>query len=104
MKDRTAIGAPPDITDVGSAEFVGAQPGEQAGQHQRQVTLGPVGAPGGLVVGLQQPAQRRARGLGDGAGQPLVGLGPPERTAWDWPGSVRRYRGSRTTHSTSTST
>ena len=78
MNDSTALGAPPDITDVGSAELVGAQPGEQAGQHQRQVTLGPVGAPRGLVVGLHHLEQRGDRRLGQGAGDRFGGLGPPD--------------------------
>ena len=78
MKDRTALGAPPDITDVGSAELVGAQPGEQAGQNQRQVTLGPVGAAGGLVVGLHHLEQRGDRWLEERAGQRLGGRGPPD--------------------------
>ena len=77
MKDRTAIGAGPNITDIGSAELVGAQPGEQAGQNQRQVALGPVGAARGFVVGVHHLEQRGDRGWGRERGSVLAGLGRP---------------------------
>jgi hypothetical protein len=77
VDDRAAIGGA-DVTDIGSAQLVGAQPGKQAGQHQRQVPFGPVGAARGLVVAVHRLEQRGDRGLGEGAGQRVGRLGAPD--------------------------
>ena len=77
MKDRTAIGGRADITDIGAAQLLGAQAGEQTGQDQRQVPFGSVGPPLGLVVGLNRLEQSGDRGLGQGAGRVLAALGRP---------------------------
>jgi hypothetical protein len=102
VKDRTATGAGANITDIGPAQLIGAQPREQTGQDQRQVSFAPVGTALGLPVTVNCLEQRGDRPLGEGSRGAWQPSGA-RRTTSDWPGSALRYRGSRTTHSTSNS-
>jgi hypothetical protein len=64
VDNRTVTGGRADIPDVGSAQFVCAQPGEQAGQNQRRSRPGQ----SVLAVAVNRLEQRGDRGLGKGAG------------------------------------
>jgi hypothetical protein len=43
MDNRSAVIGGADISDVGLAEFLGAQAGQQCGQYDREITVSPIG-------------------------------------------------------------
>ena len=77
MKDRTATGAGANITDIGPAQLIGAQPREHTGQDQRQVSFAPVGTALGLPVTVSCLEQRGDRPLGEGSRGVLAAFGRP---------------------------
>ena len=47
MDDGAVVGAA-NVTDIGAQQFIGAQPGQQAGEDQGAIPLEPIAAPRAL--------------------------------------------------------
>ncbi len=65
VDNRSAVIGGADISDVGLAEFLGAQPGQQCGQYDREIPLSPVSLAVGIAVLRDGFQQRFDAGAGE---------------------------------------
>ncbi len=69
MDDCSAVVGRADVADIGPAELLGAQPGQQHSEDDREIALCPVGLPFGVAVLRYGLEQRLDSGPGEGLGQ-----------------------------------